>query len=57
MVFLLGLVLLAAVAFLLRFLMALEVENRRRPTGKVRVHMKMQSLANVNKSESQRRRA
>jgi hypothetical protein len=57
MVFLLGLVLLASVAFLLRFLMALEVEGRQRPTGKVSVHTKMQSLANVNKSESQRKRA
>src|SRR5580765_966484 len=45
MIFLVGLVLLVSVAFLLRFLIALEAERRRRPTGKVSVHMTSQSLA------------
>src|SRR5712671_6865131 len=52
MIFLLGLVLLASVVFLLRFVTALEVESRRRPTGKASVHMKMQSLATVSEIRS-----
>src|SRR6267142_1255027 len=52
MIFLLGLVLLASVAFLLRFLMALEAESRRRPTGKVSMHTKRQSLATVSEIHS-----
>src|SRR3979490_3049384 len=52
MIFLLGLVLLASVAFLLRFLIALEAESRRRPTGKVSVHMKTRSLGTVSEIRS-----
>jgi outer membrane murein-binding lipoprotein Lpp len=54
MIFLVGLVLLVSVAFLLRFLIALEVESRRRPTGKESVHMKTQSLANVSEIRSRK---
>jgi hypothetical protein len=55
MIFLLGLVLLASVAFLLRFLMALEVESRRRPSGKLSAHMKRQSLATASEIRSRER--
>src|SRR5882724_3741425 len=52
MIFLLGLVLLISVAFLLRFLVALQAERRRPPTGKASVHMTTQSLATVSEVTS-----
>ena len=52
MIFLLGLVLLVSVAFLMHFLVALEAERRRPPTGKVSVHMTTKSLAMVSEVTS-----
>src|SRR5258706_16355711 len=52
MIFPLGLVLLASVAFLLRFLIALQAESRRRPTGKVSVNMKTRFLGIVSEIRS-----